>query len=73
METQTPIENRAAWRIHRAAARTVRNNGGHFFCSQAIGFQVASPDGEQLAKELGRPCDKCAGIWKQHQAKEQRP
>lgn len=59
----TPIEQRTAWAIHRAAARTVRSRGGHFFCSQAIGFMVTAKPGEDIHEELGKPCAQCSGIW----------
>lgn len=59
----TPIEDRAGWKIHRAAALTVRSQGGHFFCAEAIGFIAANRDGEELSEDLGKPCARCLGIW----------
>lgn len=59
----TPIEDRADWKIHRAAALTVRSQGGHFFCAEAIGFIAANRDGEELSEDLGKPCARCLGIW----------
>lgn len=59
----TPIEQRTQWAIHRAAARTVRSRGGHYACSQAIGFIATAKPGERLSEDLGRPCPRCLGIW----------
>ena len=59
----TPIEQRTDWAIHRAAAQAVRSRGGHFFCSQTIGFLATAKPGEELPAELGRPCEQCLRIW----------
>jgi len=56
----TPIENRASWRTHRAAADAVRSRGGHFTCAQLLGFLAV--DGE-IPAELGKPCGQCRGIY----------
>jgi hypothetical protein len=35
---RTPIEDRAMWAKHRKIVALVRNQGGHYFCAEAIGF-----------------------------------
>jgi hypothetical protein len=59
----TPIEDRAAWAIHRAAAGSIYSLTKHYFCAEAIGFMAAATPGERLAADLGKPCKRCAGIW----------
>jgi hypothetical protein len=65
----TRIEQLAAWTIHRKAAAVVRKHGGHFFCSQAVGFMAAARQGEELNPELGKPCERCLSIWKAEERK----
>lgn len=63
--TDTPLENRAAWAVHRLAAHAVRSRGGHFFCAQSIGFRAAAKDGENLPEVLGEPCAKCRRLYEE--------
>lgn len=65
----TPIENAIDWKAHRAAALAVRSAGGHYMCSQAIGFQVTRRPGEMLDQYLGQPCATCMRLW--HDNKQQ--
>lgn len=63
--TLTPIEQRTAWAIHRAAAQAVRNLGGHFHCAQLIGFMATAKPGEDAHEDLGKPCARCLWIWEE--------
>jgi hypothetical protein len=65
----TPIENRSAWALHRAAAQIIRSAGGHYDCSQAIGFMAAAKPGEKLDADLGKPCARCLSIYRASRTK----
>jgi hypothetical protein len=69
--TSTPIENRIDWARHRAAADAVRARGGHWSCSQAIGFAHAHRDVKPLEVGLGKPCPQCLGIWQSIQKQQE--
>lgn len=60
----SPIENQAAWQIHRATVDAARSHGVHWSCATEMGFLAVEDAMPELKGEFGaRPCAQCVGIW----------
>jgi hypothetical protein len=68
--TETPLESRLRWRLHREASEPMRAAGGHFTCATEIGFLAVEAVTGERGEFQARPCARCLGIWEAHKQQQ---